>query len=200
MSKMKFVNRASAVALAASALFISGVASAQDNAMKPPSLIQQNMGNISTPSTIGQTIQDAWTLGKLETMIEFSGLNSVLGTENFTVFAPRDSAFWQVDNREYEEIMSDSSLAKEVVLSHVIPGRINSTDLVAEINSSASGSVSKTTVGGQTLTFVLAGKYVQVIDGKGNRAEVTRADIVKSDGVIHVINSVLNTGPGTDNS
>lgn len=203
MSNFRKTFKVSAIAVASTAFIMSGVSHAQDNTLTPPSLIPQNMGDVSTPSTIGQTIQDAWTLGRLETLVEFAGLNSVLGTENFTVFAPRDSAFWQIGNAEFEAVMSDKNLAKDVVLAHIVPGRVSASDLVSEINSSSTGTVTRTTVGGQTLTFVLSGKYVQVIDENGVRAEVTRADVSKSDGVIHVINSVLNTGSafnGLDNS
>jgi len=182
-----------AIFITASVTLMGQTAFAQDDEMTPPSLIQQNTGNVSAAATIGQTVEDAHTLGKLEKVIDLSGLNTNFGDDKYTIFAPRDSSFWQVTNVNYGQLMTNPAYADSVLKSHIVPGRIVAKNIIAEVAASADGRATRKTIGGQKLTFTLSGEFLQVTDAHGSTAEVTRADIQKDDGVIHIINTVLNT-------
>lgn len=167
---------------------------AQSNDYTSPALIKQNIGEYDSDGTLSEAVDDILTLGDLEVMLELTGLNETLNGDSYTVFAPRDSSFWQVSPDEYKRLMKGDSYTKDVLLSHVVAGNLDSSALVSEINESSSGTTTRETLNGKTLTFALDGPYVTVTDDAGNTAEITNADVSVSNGQIHIINSVMSVG------
>ena len=110
----------------------------------------------------------------------------------FTVFAPTNAAFAALPAGTVDTLLKPESKADltKVLTYHVVPGKIDAATLVAQIQSGG-GSATLTTVEGGTLTAKLAGAGVSLTDAKGNVAAVTTADVMQSNGVIHVIDKVL---------
>ncbi len=110
----------------------------------------------------------------------------------FTVFAPTDEAFGRVPAATRAALMTDAmkpALTK-VLTYHVVPGRITAADIAARIRS-GNGRATYTTVAGEALTFTMSGNRVMVAGMGGSSAFVTQADVMQSNGVIHVIDGVL---------
>lgn len=110
----------------------------------------------------------------------------------FTVFAPTDEAFGRVPLATRTALMTDAmkpALTK-VLTYHVVPGRITAADIAARIRS-GNGTATYTTVAGEALTFTMMGDRVMIRGMGGSSAHVTQADVMQSNGVIHVIDGVL---------
>lgn len=130
--------------------------------------------------TIVQTLQGDARFTTLVTAIEAAGLDDELnGTGPFTLFAPTNAAFDALPAGVLDDLLADPDALADVLLYHVTSGRVLSTDL-------SDGQVVNTLLTGETLTITIAGTTVQV-----NTATVTQADILASNGAIHVIDAVL---------
>jgi uncharacterized surface protein with fasciclin (FAS1) repeats len=84
-------------------------------------------------------------------------------------------------------------MLQSVLTYHVVPGRITAADLMAQIRAGG-GMARLTTVQGGTLTARMMGRNVVLTDARGGRATVTQADVMQSNGVIHVTNAVSLPG------
>lgn len=110
----------------------------------------------------------------------------------FTVFAPTNAAFEKLPDGTVETLLkaeNKDDLAG-ILTYHVIAGKFSAADVVAGIKSNK-GKFTAKAVNGGTLTFTQKGKAVLVTDANGNSATVTIADVNQSNGVIHVIDTVL---------
>jgi uncharacterized surface protein with fasciclin (FAS1) repeats len=96
----------------------------------------------------------------------------------YTVFAPTDAAFSKVPKSTLNALLADKAKLRAVLLYHVVPGTVTSAD-VTELSSAKTAS-------GKNVRIRVAGKNVFV-----NNAKVTNADVMASNGVIHVVNRVL---------
>ncbi len=125
--------------------------------------------------------------------IKAAGLVETLkGKGPFTVFAPTNEAFAALPAGTVDTLLKPENkptLAK-ILTYHVVPGKILAADLVKLINDGKGKAVVKT-VQGETLTATLAGSVVTLTDAKGGMSHVTIADVVQSNGVIHVVDHVL---------
>ena len=125
--------------------------------------------------------------------VKAAGLVDTLkGAGPFTVFAPTNAAFdalpaGTVDTLLKPEMKGDLTT---VLTYHVVPGKVDAATLVGLIQAGG-GTATVTTVQGGTLTASLAGESVNLTDAKGNVATVTTADVMQSNGVIHVVDKVL---------
>ncbi|WP_425603565.1 fasciclin domain-containing protein [Luteimonas rhizosphaericola] len=127
------------------------------------------------------------------TAVQAAGLVDTLnGAGPFTVFAPTNAAFDKlpagtVDGLLKPEAKDDLS---GVLTYHVVSGNVDAATLTQQITDGG-GSATLTTVQGGTLTARADGGNVTLTDAKGNTATVTTADLKGSNGVIHVIDTVL---------
>jgi uncharacterized surface protein with fasciclin (FAS1) repeats len=104
-------------------------------------------------------------------------LETLQGKGPFTVFAPSDDAFKKLPHGALDALLKDQAKLKSVLTYHVASGHILAKDL-------KSGDLK--TVEGSPLHVTVTGAKVQV-----NEAHVTKADLIASNGVIHVIDAVL---------
>jgi uncharacterized surface protein with fasciclin (FAS1) repeats len=133
------------------------------------------------PGNIVEVAAEAGSFTTLIAAVEAAGLAGVLqGDGPFTVFAPTDEAFAQLPAGTVEALLNDIPTLTAILTYHVVPGRVTSADLVN------SGGAQPATVQGQTLTIEVNGGTVTV-DG----ATVVAADVMASNGVIHVIDAVI---------
>lgn len=129
---------------------------------------------------IVDTAVAAGNFGTLVAAVEAAGLVETLKGEGpFTVFAPTDEAFAALPAGTVEALLADpQGQLTQILLYHVVPGKVMSTDL--------SDGMMAETVQGSPVTFTIADGVVKV-----NEAVVVAADIEASNGVIHVIDSVI---------
>ncbi|HRF59709.1 MAG TPA: fasciclin domain-containing protein [Fimbriimonadaceae bacterium] len=120
--------------------------------------------------------------GSFKTLVELvqqAGLVDVLKSKGpFTVFAPTDDAFKKVPKATLEALGKDKNLLKRVLTYHVVSGNVTAADVVKLKNA-------KTVAGAQVKIKVKNGKVMI------NDSNVVKTDIMASNGVIHVIDTVL---------
>ena len=149
-------------------------------AMYPTKNIVENAVNSKDHTTLVAAVKAA---GLVETL-------SSAGP--FTVFAPTNAAFDKLPAGTVGTLVMPENKATltNILTYHVVPGRISSTDLSKWIMKNDGMYMAKT-VQGEELTFWMKGKDMYVKDAKGNSARITIADVNQSNGVIHVIDTVL---------
>ncbi|MDV3256986.1 MAG: fasciclin domain-containing protein [Sphingomonas sp.] len=124
--------------------------------------------------------------------VKAAGLvDTLAGGGPFTVFAPTDAAFAKLPAGTVETLLQPANRdrLRAVLTYHVVPGKVTAAQLVKLIEENG-GRAAMTTVQGGTLTASLSGGSVVITDASGNAARVTAADLVQSNGVIHVTDSV----------
>lgn len=110
----------------------------------------------------------------------------------FTVFAPTNEAFNKLPEGTVATLVKPENKATltKILTYHVVSGRLSAADILAKVKE-GNGKATLTTVSGGTLTAMLQGKKLYLIDEKGGKSWVTIADVFQSNGVIHVVNTVL---------
>ncbi|MFF8800110.1 MULTISPECIES: fasciclin domain-containing protein [unclassified Methylobacterium] len=125
--------------------------------------------------------------------VKAAGLVDTLsGPGPFTVFAPTDAAFRRLPPGTVETLVQPQNKAQltGILTYHVVPGVYTAKQLMAAVRQGG-GEATLKTVQGEPLTVTTKGKAVMVTDTKGNTAKVTVANVMQSNGVIHVVNGVL---------
>ena len=114
------------------------------------------------------------------------------GAGPFTVFAPTDAAFEKVPAATRTSLMQDAQRQQlsGILTYHLVPGRVTAADLTRMITE-GNGRATLTTVQGGTLTATMAGERVMLTDAAGGMSHVETADVMQSNGVIHVVDTVL---------
>lgn len=125
--------------------------------------------------------------------VKAAGLVETLQTSGpFTVFAPTNAAFEKLPEGTVESLLKPESLKtlQTVLTYHVVAGKMNAAD-VAKAIKAGNGKATLKTVSGGTLTAWMKGKKIYITDENGSMSEVTIADVNQSNGVIHVVDTVL---------
>jgi uncharacterized surface protein with fasciclin (FAS1) repeats len=128
--------------------------------------------------------------------VKAAGLVETLsGPGPFTVFAPTNDAFAKLPAGTVETLLqpANRSTLQSVLTYHVVPGRVTTAELLSLIKAGG-GKARLTTVQGGQLTASVMGGRVMLTDAKGGMAHVTQADVVQSNGVIHVTDAVSLPG------
>ncbi|MGH7027145.1 fasciclin domain-containing protein [Brevundimonas sp.] len=164
-------------------------------AMAPVSTAPMVGGVAMSPTdNIVANASKAPNLTTLVAAVQAAGLAATLqGTGPFTVFAPDNAAFEKIPAATRDGWMQPAQKAAltKVLTYHVVPGRMNAADIAAEAQKSG-GTATLTTVQGEKLMIKDAGggKW-QITDAKGGTSTITQADVGQSNGVVHVIDTVL---------
>jgi len=125
--------------------------------------------------------------------VKAAGLVDTLsGKGPFTVFAPTDAAFAKLPAGTVETLVKpeNKKTLTGILTYHVVAGDLKAADLMKAIRDGG-GKASLKTVAGGTLTASMQGERLVLTDAKGGRSTVTIANVDQSNGVIHVIDSVL---------
>jgi uncharacterized surface protein with fasciclin (FAS1) repeats len=125
--------------------------------------------------------------------VKAAGLVDTLSSPGpFTVFAPTDDAFAKLPAGTVDNLVKPENKATltKILTYHVVPGKISAKDIADGIKAGG-GKYEMTTVEGGKLTASMMGKRVMLTDEKGGMATVTIANVYQSNGVIHVIDTVL---------
>ena len=149
--------------------------------MKFPKLFGFALFAVATSASAADIVDTAVSAGQFKTLVkavQAAGLVETLkGDGPFTVFAPTDAAFAKLPAGALESLLNDKQKLTQVLTYHVVPGKVTA----AQVKP---GDVK--TVQGQPLS-VRADRGVVMV----NNARVTKTDIMASNGVIHVIDTVV---------
>lgn len=129
----------------------------------------------------------------LVTAVKAAGLVETLqGAGPFTVFAPTNKAFNKLPGGTVETLLKaeNKEQLSTVLTYHVLPGKINSPALIGMIKKNGGKFTAKTVQGGE-LSFMMKGSNIIITDEKGGMSRVTIKDVNQSNGVIHVVDTVL---------
>ena len=119
-------------------------------------------------------------------------VTTLKGKGPFTVFAPTNTAFGKLPAGTVESLLKPESKAtlSGILTYHVVAGNLDAAAVVAAIKQ-GKGKAELTTVNGGKLTARLDGDKVILTDAKGGKSTVTATDLKGSNGVVHVIDTVL---------
>lgn len=151
--------------------------------MSPSKNIVENAANSKDHTTLVAAVTAAELAGVLQ------------GEGPFTVFAPTNAAFEKLPAGTVENLLKpeNKKMLQGVLTYHVISGDFKAADVVAAIKKS-NGTATFKTVNGGELKAMMDGKNVKIKDAAGNVSTVTMADVNQSNGVIHVLDTVLLPG------
>jgi uncharacterized surface protein with fasciclin (FAS1) repeats len=137
---------------------------------------------VAKAGTEGNIVETAVAAGQFKTLTKLltrAGLAAALRQPGpFTVFAPTDAAFKKVPKKTLNALLRNKAKLKAVLLYHVVSGKVTAADVVK--------LTSAKTLNGRDVRIRVASSNVFV-----NKAKVTTADVMASNGVIHVVNRVL---------
>ncbi len=110
----------------------------------------------------------------------------------FTVFAPTDAAFAKLPAGTIDTLLEPENkpMLTGILTYHVVPGRLTATDIAAQAKANGGKAVLTTVQGAKLSVWQKDGSWY-VSDTKGGSAKIGPADVLQSNGVIHVIDSVL---------
>jgi len=149
-------------------------------AMYPTKNIVENAVNSKDHTTLVAAVKAA---GLVETL-ESPG--------PFTVFAPTNEAFAKLPAGTVDTLLKPENKDQltKVLTYHVVAGKVSASDLMKQIKEGG-GKATLKTVNGETLTASMQGKHIVLTDEKGDVSTVTIANVFQSNGVIHVVDTVL---------
>ena len=125
--------------------------------------------------------------------LKAADLVGVLSSEGpFTVFAPTNDAFSKLPEGTVDTLLKTENIStlQAILKYHVVSGKFMAADVVGLINKN-NGKAMIPTVNGENLTATLKDGSVYITDAKGNSAKVIAADLNNTNGVIHVLDTVL---------
>jgi len=148
--------------------------------MYPSKNIVENAINSKDHTTLVAAVKAAGLVETLES------------TGPFTVFAPTNEAFDKLPKGTVETLVKpeNKQTLTGILTYHVVAGKLDSKTLAEKIKE-GNGTAELTTVAGGKLWIMMKGNKIILKDEKGGLAQVTIKDVYQSNGVIHVINTVL---------
>jgi uncharacterized surface protein with fasciclin (FAS1) repeats len=157
-----------------------------------PALADSHMENKAAPNIV-ETAVSTGAHNTLVAAVKAAGLVDTLASPGpFTVFAPTDAAFAKLPAGTVETLVKPENKAAltGILTYHAVAGKVTAADLIKLINDNG-GKATVTTVQGGTLTAAIEGGKVVITDAKGGKTTVTQADVMTSNGVIHVTDGVF---------
>lgn len=152
--------------------------------MYPTKNIIENAGNSKDHTTLVAAVKAA---GLVDTLS---------GPGPFTVFAPTNKAFAKLPKDTVPTLLKPDNKSKlsGILTYHVVSGRLTAAELMKRVKDGG-GKATLKTVNGATLTVMKSGMSGLVVtDAKGGKSKVTIADVLQSNGVIHVVDTVMMPG------
>ncbi len=119
-------------------------------------------------------------------------VGALQGDGPFTVFAPTNDAFAKIDQEALGNLLKpeNKETLTKILTYHVVPGKLMASDVVAALKK-GKGMVEVKTLAGETLTVKQKNGKIWLKDQAGNYSEITATDVTGSNGVIHVIDTVV---------
>lgn len=119
-------------------------------------------------------------------------VGALQGDGPFTVFAPTNSAFAKIDSNTLNSLLEEKNqkALANILTYHVVSGKLTATDVVAALKK-GNGTVELKALNGQVLTVMQKDGKIWLKDVNGNYSEIVATDVMGSNGVIHVIDTVV---------
>ena len=177
----------------ASALALAACGTPAEETAAPTAADETAVSETATVGTIVDVASGNDDFSTLVTAVTAAGLGETLsGTGPFTVFAPNNAAFAKLPAGTLDTLTKPErkDTLSGILTFHVVPGKTDAATLVAAIEANG-GTYEITTVNGGSLTAKMDGENVVLTDAKGGTSTITATDVEASNGVIHVIDTVL---------
>jgi uncharacterized surface protein with fasciclin (FAS1) repeats len=161
---------------------------------------QYNSSSMKAEGTIVDAAVATPDLSTLVAAVQAAGLvDTLAGDGPFTVFAPTNAAFDALPDGTVASLLQPENKAAltRILTSHVVAGNLSSADIIALAQANG-GKVEVQTLSGATLKAKLWDGNLYVKDESGNKASVLTADVMKGNGTVHIVTSVLLPGDGGD--
>jgi uncharacterized surface protein with fasciclin (FAS1) repeats len=158
-----------------------------------PALAHQHGAHAKAAPNIVEVAVSTGVHNTLVAAVKAAGLVDTLSSPGpFTVFAPTDTAFAKLPAGTVATLVKpeNKGTLTKILTYHAVAGKVTSADLVALIKQH-NGTATITTVAGEKLTARLSGDKIVITDAKGGATAVTQADVMTSNGVIHVTDGVF---------
>ena len=158
-----------------------------------PAVAHQHKAAAQATPNIVQTAMSTGVHNTLVAAVKAAGLVETLSSPGpFTIFAPTDTAFAKLPDGTVATLVKpeNKGTLTGILTYHAVAGKVTSADLVKLIKSH-DGEAVITTVAGGELTARLSGDKIVITDEQGRATAVTQADVVTSNGVIHVTDGVF---------
>ncbi len=149
--------------------------------MYPSKNIVENAVNSKDHTTLVAAVKAAGLVDTLE------------GPGPFTVFAPTNEAFKKLPPGTVESLVKPENkpTLTKILTYHVVPGRLSAQELADMVNKGGGKAMLKTVEGDGLTVMRMGNHHLTLTDDKGDVATITIADVFQSNGVIHVVNSVM---------
>ena len=149
--------------------------------------------NVTAQQTIVDVAVGNEDFSTLVTALKAADLVGALqGDGPFTVFAPTNAAFAKIDGKTLGKLLEEKNqkALANILTYHVISGKITATDVVAALKK-GNGMVELKALNGQILSVIQKDGKIWLKDSAGNFSEIVATDVMGSNGVIHVIDTVV---------
>ena len=149
--------------------------------------------NLSAQKTIVDVAVGNEDFSTLVTALKAADLVSALqGDGPFTVFAPTNAAFAKLDAKTLGSLLEEKNkeALSNILTYHVVSGKLTATDVVAALKK-GNGMVELKALNGQVITVMQKDGKIWLKDSNGNVSEIITTDVMGSNGVIHVIDTVV---------
>ena len=176
----KFAQMCVVTLVAATSILAANNPMVGGHEMFPSKNIVQNALNSDDHTTLGAAVKAAGLVDTLQ------------GPGPFTVFAPTNEAFAKLPAGTVDTLLMTENKATltKILTYHVVSGKMDSREIAKAIKA-GDGKAELTTVSGGKLWASMQGKDLVLTDEKGGTAKVTISNVAQSNGVIHVIDTVL---------
>lgn len=161
--------------------------------------VEAGGGQMSANLTLAENVSAASDLSRLNEVATASGLGETLaGVGPYTLFAPTNAAFDALPEGALGTLLEQGgSPLANLVTYHMVPGVVTADDLRSAIED-GDGSAQLATMTGAPLTVREADGALVITDGAGGEARVTAADAIQANGMLHVIDGVLEPAAGEE--
>ncbi len=187
-------NRLTLIAAATALVFAAGAAVPVSAESMSEKTVEVGGAPMYPSKNIVQNAVNSKDHTTLVAAVKAAGLVDTLsGPGPFTVFAPTNAAFAKLPAGTVDSLVKPENKATltKILTYHVVPGRMTAANLMKAVKDGG-GEAKLKTVSGDMLTVKQAGPgKLSVTDAKGDVAMVTIGDVMQSNGVIHVIDTVL---------
>ncbi|MCC1481789.1 fasciclin domain-containing protein [Roseibaca sp. Y0-43] len=176
---MKLATLTATIALAASAAFANPMVGGAP--MLDTRNIVENAVNSADHTTLVAAVQAADLVDALQ------------GPGPLTVFAPVNAAFDALPPGTVDTLLQpeNKGMLQKVLTAHVVAGNLSGAELMRRARASADGFFHMETLSGDALSAQMRGRTLWIYDESGNAGRVTISDVNQSNGVIHVVDTVL---------
>ena len=120
-------------------------------------------------------------------------VDTLSGKGPYTVFAPTNAAFEKLPKGTVATLVKpeNKKMLTGILTYHVVAGNLSGADLAKQVKDGGGKAMLKTAAGGQLTVMDAGGGKLSITDAKGGKSMVTIADVNQSNGVIHVVDTVL---------